>query len=737
MQKLLLTIVCITLACAAHASDVIVKYPAVPRSVPKLLEGKIQETAFNGGKVYYRDLEDKGGGQNIALWIADETRTVKGIFLSLHTGSEAWRTDLHAWARAHDFAVMGTLIRWDGYEKVLPDQLLKLGEAAGHEEVVNVPWVVNGISRNVGALLQYRLLDPNEDRILCFLFGGGPGTGVRIGDEAKLRPFRHIPILTVNGSEDPFVGNMEWQYKVYPRIAKAKMPYTVAVDWGGGHAPQKPNAMYWPFVEAVMEVRYPKDANPRAGIVKLKPFPYEDGWLFSPIDFKKQFGKHLTRVRNFEGDPAQAVWFPDEHSAHVWNAYHAKPDGLVLTAEPADAGKGVALSIQWQGEGEPPTVHGAVFQEGRRNIGKVDGDVGARHVTERLSSGVHVVHARVQLATGAAYQLQPIVIASGKQVRAAEGHRAAQNAELPINVAALSGFSLATLRTIDERRQAADTWKLVFEDNFEDGMHSAWYDYYDPPLGKSKRRKGHEDDKREVVDGAMQLYSKLHAVAMLPYDWPDDVKIEYKAKAVSDRVCDMSVVLSGNPGGTDFPWREGMMYQFGAHFNQGSFFIIFEQPHKDWQPYDSGARITPGKWHHLVVERLDNTAKAFVDGELKNTRELKPSDYERFYARKIGLYTFQSTAQFDDVKIYVRTLSEEAELTAPPMPDSDRLDLLAHGLIDLSRNSFAVQRNAARKLMERYSYELGPSLHRLLEAGKVPDEATPWVRRMLSGRRPG
>jgi hypothetical protein len=219
---------------------------------------------------------------------------------------------------------------------------------------------------------------------------------------------------------------------------------------------------------------------------------------------------------------------------------------------------------------------------------------------------------------------------------------------------------------------------------------------------------------------------------MLKYDWPADLAVECRAKAMGDRHCDLSIVISGNRGGTKFPWREGMMFQFGAHFNSASHFLVFEQPRGRCE-----ARITPGKWHKLRLERQGLTCKMFIDGKLVSTCELTPHEMEKFFGRRVGLYTFGSTARFDDVKIQTRAPVDPSKVQ-PPMPSqADRLDL-ARGLIALMTADWKEQRYLAWRTVRDFSDELGTAYRKLLETGQVADEGTAkTLKDILEATHPG
>ncbi len=724
---------------------------------PPQLEGPIRTFKVNDGTIAHRYLEDKGGGQDVAVWIADETKVVRGVLLCLHQGSEAFRTDYQQLARSMDFALFGTLIRWADFEKVLPDQLAQMGKALGHEEVSNVPWACLGGSRNVGALLNFARLHPDEqNQILCFLFNGGPGTGLRLDKQkpkkgepvaegpSDVERFATIPIMTVNGTADPFVAGMKWQLSQYPKLRKHNLPNGVCIDWGCGHAPQNGFAMWWPFVKAVYAHRVPKDADPTKGRIKLKPMRYEDGWLVGPVDWKAQWGDKAAPVKAWKGETKGTVWLPNEDCVRVWRSMVSPVEDVsVITGTP---GEGVDPGpVQLVIGAERPELERIlaadkpfVFHSDTKPAfatAKRNGRFWRWPAAATLGSGQHTVWAELCDAKGEQRLTRPVLIVNGEQVRWQEGRRAAEIAMQPLNIIQLDDEAKRAIEMLVARRKAADTWKLAFADDFDKGIKDAWYNYYQPDPEKDPGRKGHENDKREHVDGAMRISSDLHAVAMLPYDWPEDVAVQYRARATGDRVCDMSLVMFGHHSGSDFPWRDGMLYQFGAHFNQGSFFLVREQPHRNWQEYDSGARIKPGKWHTVRVELLGGVAKAWVDGKLRNTREISPHDMESFFGQKIGVYTFQSTVQFDDFRVYVRGASDPSKL--PPMPEAKQLEPLALELSQRMAHPFAQQRRSAHRLLRENALELTPAFRSLMADGKIKnDEARQVISKLLEAVRP-
>lgn len=277
--------------------------------------------------------------------------------------------------------------------------------------------------------------------------------------------------------------------------------------------------------------------------------------------------------------------------------------------------------------------------------------------------------------------------------------KAAHAAGLPRSMTGLDAAALVALDALQARRDAdvPRDWKTVYSNDFSRADAPEWTNYYQPDPAQAPADKRHAADRLAVNEGGLEIESEVHAVAMLKYDWPDDVAVEFRVLPLREKTCDLSVILSGNRGGEAFPWRNGMIYQFGAHFNQGSFWAVLEQPHKEWQPHDDGARIRPGEWNTVRVERLGGVARAVVNGEARGERVVSPEAFSQFSGRRIGLYTFGGAARFDDVRVYVREAVNPEEL--PPMPSLEARAHLATQLLRAAESPYTERRDAAWRLL--------------------------------------
>lgn len=385
-----------------------------PIAVEELNSGRIARR-----KLHHEDRQD----QEVALWIPDGVKEIRGILVHMHHASQAVRPDFHEFARTQGFAVYCMLVRWTNFHIVLPDQLAKLGAELGHPEVANVPWAAIGGSRNVAALRCYVQLDPNKNRLLCILANGGPGIALDLQDPEQMSLFKGIPIISVTGSDDPVVEGMDWVKKVYPEIRSAGLPWAAAPDWNGDHHCKTYDAVYWPFIMATMSVRYPADAAPSQDVVRLKPFPRDRGWLVGPVNWDDPGHENAVPASDYLGDPKQAVWLPDAYTVAAWRAYVARKP--VARVDPECRATRVILRLRNM---TPHAICHVRYWDGNRLLGERSKPP-YRLATREINAGTHVVFASCTDSSARDQYTKPIIICTGKYVDQQAGDRAAGEAE--------------------------------------------------------------------------------------------------------------------------------------------------------------------------------------------------------------------------------------------------------------------------------------------------------------------
>jgi Laminin G domain len=313
---------------------------------------------------------------------------------------------------------------------------------------------------------------------------------------------------------------------------------------------------------------------------------------------------------------------------------------------------------------------------------------------------------------------------SGKEIDQPASQLAAKRSAESDKVIQLAPAARQALEHLVARIASAgkSDWITVFRDRFDaKALDPRWSVYED-----SKGPKG----SIRLAGGVLELTAEANkqAIAMLGYDWPEDVAVEARLRSASPEICDMSIVLGGNRGKSAFPWREGTMFSFGGHFNKGSFIMALEQPDKNWETADCGARITPGEWHTVRFEREGLVLRAAVDGRQVTERTLTDDEAIQLKHHRIGFYTFSSTIQIGGVTVMVKPSG-----AAGPLPDASAMDALATGLLEQSVAKPKEQRDAARWLIGRFARDLSPALLRV--SAKDPARFG-WVREELESLAP-
>ena len=696
--------------------------PVPPKGKPAVVEvtrediarqamSEITSKPMNGGTLWNRWLEDKGGGQRIAVWIPDGITEVRGVMFSMHRASEAERSELQAWCRSLDYVLLGGLIRWSGFQWLVPDQLADIGKASGPPEIANAPLVLMGFSRNCGASSNLaRMLDGGAKRVLCCLYGGGPGTSINSADPSDLTLFKAVPILQINGDDDPFVGGLAWPTKVYPGIRATGLPFATAVDRRTGHGWKRSLALHIPFVAAMIAQRVPPGASTKAGPIKLKPWS-DAGLLADPGSWNGlDLGEPMAAAA-WTGSATAAAWLPDADTAASWRSFCSTQTPCEPQAESLPAG-----SVRLRLDPPPPTGATVLWKASSRDLGPGNGANGGLE-TRALATGAHSVHAELTV-DGRRLLTRPIPVIAGAFADQLAGQKAAGRADLPINAAILADADRTTLQALQWRRDAVaatGTWREVLREDFAKDLDPArWYEYYhiSPDSNEAKA----SDSTAKVVDGVLEVAGSKQAVAMLRYVWPDAVAVEYRCRAPDAKICDLSVVVAGRPAGR-FPWNQGAMFQFGGTYNQATRFMIQEQPKAE-----CAVRIVPGTWHQVRVERRQRLMTAWVDGVQATTYEMTEEEQDGIYSNRIGLYTFGSRGQYDDLRISIRASDQPAgSSNQPAMPGDAALDAAVAALIALAGSPWYDQRFSAEQLLKGYCLELLPAMRRALDRGTITD----------------
>lgn len=212
--------------------------------------------------------------------------------------------------------------------------------------------------------------------------------------------------------------------------------------------------------------------------------------------------------------------------------------------------------------------------------------------------------------------------------------------------------------------------------------------------------------RQRAVDGAgvMELTTESGGFAQVGEPVSGPMIIEIEARSISERQCDLSLILGGITRGPGF--------QFGANWNTRN--LVWTGPHTGRPAFDSvelpgEKRIIPNRWHtvRMVVHRdPEPRIVASVDGEVQGTIPLE-EDYDWSEPRQPMIYAYDSTIQVRRLVIHQPDASDtQAEAESEDAwrehfgdRTAEQVAETAQALIDLlDHDQYAVREGAQRML---------------------------------------
>ncbi|MCC5829113.1 MAG: hypothetical protein JJU36_06660 [Phycisphaeraceae bacterium] len=656
--------------------------------------------------VIQKYLPDLRGSQKARLYIPPDTQVVRGLILDLGFAHAADRADFQAFARANDFAVLGTLLRWPPELKEnIKELIAEFAKESGHPELVNVPWVPEAFSRSVGPAGTITVNHP--ERVLAMM-SGGLSMNAR---EENLDNARRTAVMNVIGSEDPFpmgpqgVRDLRYFHEAWPRTRDQNLPWGCAIQWGAGHSHGTSMVMHAAFLKDIIALRMPGDHDPRTGPTPLRDMPpAETGWLGDIATWGNDV-PNIVPVGDFTGDARKAHWMPGSYSAHVWRAYVVRQPRGEIRVDSQDDGR-VTLSVD-SGDAQPGQV---TYYDGDRVLGR-----GVTLTTDKLREGLFCVYAVVQPANGdegqspRPYITRPVLVSDGRLVPLSQ-----DSARPSMTAAALLEISPGaqqTLKALDQRAayDGPGIWVERYAEDFSDGPGD-WV-------------LGNMGGTMKIVDNALQLESEGQTFAKLPRDFPREIAVEYRVRNVLDKfdgkLGPNSICLYINGGDAGRAWRAGAAFHFGIAGNSRSAWQVAGET-------DRGPPVTftPNQWHNIRIQRIQRELTVTIDGKPFPKRIINDAEDRGVFGRRIGFHTVGSRVQMDSIKVYTWEPEDPADVQ-PTMPTADELATLARELIRQMDAPYAEQRSLAGQAAREYLEVLRPALE------QATDTAGPNARRSL------
>ncbi len=654
-------------------------------------------------KVYQTYLPDMGQGQKARLFIPDGVKTVKGIIVDLGNPHGSDRLDYQAFARAYDYAVLGTLLRWPANLKENIDQIIAdYAKQLNRPELNTAPWIIEGFSRSVGPGGTLALKYP--DKVLAVM-AGGISYGVK---PEEIPAAKRVPTINIIGSNDAFaagpeaVATLGWFHKNQTLYRDNHLPWGAGITWGAGHWPAQSMVLNAAFIKDVQAIRLPKDWDPAVGAPKMADMNGEEtGYLGDIASWETQYPT-IVPFKDFTGDKLTAHWLPGAYSAAVWRAYVVKTPDVSLLA-PADA----TGEYSTKSATKPTKVE---YYDGDQLIA-----TGETLAAAKLT-GLQCLYA-VATIDGQPHITRPLLTFNGISITL--GNETTAPSQEPINLLQLTPAQLTTATALLTRMNYAGetTWKVAFKDDFNGNM-GVW-------------KIGSMPGKTEIVDGTLQLTSNNQVLCALPYNWPRDIALEYRCRTATAgdiKPDDMGVMINGLDGG-DRPWRDGLMFHFGADNGKRTGWQVVGE-----SDAHQGVIPTAGKWAKVQIICEGNVLKASIDGVPLPDRTISSSELASIKGQRIGFYTYNSCVQFDDVNIYVKVPVDPADVQ-PAIPADKDLKELATVLVTLTTNQYAEQRYLSAVLIGKFSTELGPTLA-ALDPATVPTAAQAYLANIVKAIPP-
>ena len=328
------------------------------------------------------------------VWIPANVTTLRGVIVHQHgagvPASEegiGFSYDLHwqALAKKWDCALLspsykvknqmtddspgGSQLWFDpqrGSEKTFLAALKDLGAQSGHPELATTPWVLWGHSG--GGIWSDVMAALHPDRIAAMWLRSGSAAMWKT--KPTFRPFQktaatyEIPFMANAGIQER--GNGPWNGPL--ETVKDHRTHGGAV----GFAPD-PLTGHWcgdsrylaiPYLDAVMALRLPDKGSADQ---KLKHIDTSKGWL-APL-----LGDTVVPAAEYQGDPKEAMWLPNETIAKDWMEYVKTGEVSDTTPPPApynlkvdDRGEqGSTLTWEADADFESGIHHFIIMRDGR------------------------------------------------------------------------------------------------------------------------------------------------------------------------------------------------------------------------------------------------------------------------------------------------------------------------------------------------------------------------------------
>jgi len=336
--------------------------------------------------------------KDVRLTIPEGLDTVRGLLVVTNPSGNDTR-DWHrqsgyrAFMALHGFAFLGARGFTSHVEsfQVMQHALEKIAREAHHPELVNVPYATTGFSAG-GGFASRLLVEAPERVIACVPVSSRINFTGTTPSAANLA----TPALVISGEKESLapVGGVSLE-----DCRDKGALYGWMTVQGGGHAMMGQEVLALPYLDTLVRLRYPADADVRKGPVKLKDLDASGGWVADMTSWKSGLTA-IAAAKDFHGEAGKTSWLPTEDLAFIYRAYATYDRLLTLTLQlgsgpavltppavgSAKAGTDVTLLVDTAKFGDWKKL---AFYDGAHCLGEITADP-PQGVATKLTAGYHV-----------------------------------------------------------------------------------------------------------------------------------------------------------------------------------------------------------------------------------------------------------------------------------------------------------------------------------------------------------
>jgi pimeloyl-ACP methyl ester carboxylesterase len=350
-----------------------------------------------------------------SIFIPDGTPVVRGAiynpFNLKQSGQKHWQEAARLWG----FAVIGSNhfgVRNEEHAATLLAALKDAAIQTKRPELEHLPLCLVGMSAGSGMSMTFAKQIP--DRVIALGL-----VCLEVGPDAAVPATLKIPTVTVFGEKDG--RQMQQLAAKLPKERAAGAQWAIAVQWGRRHEFGLANNLVVPFFADAIRLRYPKDATPLNGPVKLLDVEEKSGHLADVSSWSTPFPT-IAPYAEFKGNPADACWFPSADVAAIWRAFVAKEPKVAITSPlhfsdgkpfvPVPAGQPLDVAFTLPAGVEPKEIQ--LFEGAQLLATTTDRNAPIR--IDNLPPGIHPLILVVTLADGTRLTSRPVVVIAPRPI---------------------------------------------------------------------------------------------------------------------------------------------------------------------------------------------------------------------------------------------------------------------------------------------------------------------------------